>query len=235
MTARCHHTEDAAAWTLSALDDAQATEFATHLAGCGDCQAEVDQLNPAAQVLGMATPQVSPPDALRDRIMATVTAEAELLRAAGAEADRPVARAKSRRRFFPQIRPAFAAGVACVLIALGVAAGLVFDGGGSDTPTKTFQAKASGAMTGVATVDDDHVTLHLDGMKQPPKGRLYQVWLRRDGKVVPTDTLFAPAGGKATVTVDQSLDGADLVMITDEKMGGSEVPTGEASVQASLS
>src|SRR6476619_1173455 len=113
---RCSHTQDAPAWTLSALDDDESTEFSAHLAGCNHCQAAVDELTPAAEVLGMAAPQIAPPDALRDRIMATVTAEAELLRSAGAEADRSVAEAKHKRGFFGGISPALAGGIACVLL-----------------------------------------------------------------------------------------------------------------------
>src|SRR4051812_7626467 len=100
MTSRCSHTQDAPAWTLTALHDAESAEFSAHLAGCNHCQASVDELTPAAEVLGMAAPQIVPPDALRDRIMATVTAEAELLRSAGAEADRPVAKVRRKRGFF---------------------------------------------------------------------------------------------------------------------------------------
>jgi anti-sigma factor RsiW len=236
MTGRCTHTQDAPAWTLGALDDSEADRFSVHTADCDICQAAVDELMPAAQMLGMAAPQLAPADALRDRIMGTVRAEAELLKAAGAEADRPVVKAKPQRRFFSGLRPALVGGVACVLLALGVAAGWLVQGDDDpSSPTKTFQAKAEGKMTAVATVASDRVTLHIDGMQQPPAGRVYQVWLQRDGKVTPTDALFSPAGGKATVTVDEKLNGADRVMITDERMGGSQVPTGDPYVDAKLS
>jgi anti-sigma-K factor RskA len=235
MTDRCTHSQDAAAWTLNALEESEAQQFSVHLGDCGICQAAVDELMPAAQVLGMAAPQLAAPDALRDRIMGTVRAEAELLRASGAEADRPIARVKPERRFFGGWRPALVGGIACVLLALGVTAGVLIQGDDGTTPTKTFQAKAEGDMKAVATVDSDRVTLHIDGMEQPPAGRVYQVWLQRDGKVTATDALFSPADGKATVTVDEKLNGADRVMITDERMGGSQVPTGDAYVDAKLS
>lgn len=235
MTSRCTHTQDAPAWTLNALDEAESAEFGAHLDTCSHCQAAVEQLAPAAQILGMAAPQVSPPDALRDRIMGTVRAEAELLKASGAEADRPVVKADRKRGFLASMRPVLAGGMACVLLALGVAVGIAVDKRESDSPaTKTFQAKVQGSARAVATVSGDRVTLHLAGMKQAPTGRVYQVWLRRGGQVVPTGTLFAPADGKATVTVDQGLHGADRVMITDEKMGGSQVPTTSPAVQAEL-
>lgn len=237
MIARCTHTHDAPAWTLGALDEAQAQQFAAHLQQCTLCQAEIEALTPAAEVLGMAAPQLAPPDALRDRIMGTVRAEADLLKAAGADADRPAAKAREGRGLFGRISPVLAAGVACVLLALGVVAGVVMDDGGSPgTRTETFSAKANEGMTALATVDSsDRVTLHLDGMEQPPDGRIYQVWLLRDGKVIPTSSLFVPSHGKATLTVDESLEGADHVMVSDEKMGGSEQPTGDVHVDAKLS
>lgn len=235
MTGRCTYSQDAPAWTLDALDVAEAEHFAEHMTDCSVCQAVVAELNPAAQLLGMAAPQIEPPDALRERILRSVRAEAELLRAAGAEADRPVAKVKPERRFFGGWRPAVAGGLACVLLALGVTAGALINDDGSSSPTETFQAEAGGEMVAVATVNSDRVTLHIEGMEQPPPGRVYQVWLQRDGKVTPTDALFSPADGKATVTVDEKLQGADRVMITDERVGGSQVPTGNAQVDAQLS
>lgn len=234
MTALCTHTQDAPAWTLGALAAVEAENFAAHLEQCKLCQAETESLMPAAEVLAMAAPQIAPPDVLRDRIMSTVRAEAELLRATGAEADRPPAKAK--RGFFSGLRPVLAGVVACVLLALGVAAGVLMDGGGdSSRPTSTFSAEANQGMSALATVSGDHVTLHMDGMKQPPTGRVYQVWLQRGDEVVPTGSLFMPSGGKATVAVEEDLAGADRVMISDEPMGGSKAPTGEVCVDAKLS
>jgi hypothetical protein len=234
MTARCNHTQDAAAWTLGALDDADATKFAAHLDDCSLCKSAVKELMPVAELLGMSVLQVAPTDALKSRIMGVVASEAQLLKATGPEADLPPA--KPKRRFsIAGVRPALAGAVACALLATGLTVGMVIKDDGGPSPTKTFSANAHPGMTAVATVAADQVTLHLNHMESPPPGRVYQVWLQRGGKVVPTRTLFVPSGGKATITVDQGLKGADRVMITDERMGGSKTPSGTPYVDAQLS
>lgn len=55
MTAHEHWEEQAAGYALDALEPEEAAEFAAHLAGCGECQALVDQhLLVAAQLGSLA-------------------------------------------------------------------------------------------------------------------------------------------------------------------------------------
>ena len=234
MTENCTHTEDVAAWTLSALEEREAAEFAAHLETCDSCQAEVEALLPAAEVLGMAAPQVAPPHALRDRIMSVARAEAQLLNAAGPELDRAPVKPKRKRDRRLSFGPAFAGSMACALLALGITAGFVIEHRDSGSSTKTYEAAAEG-MTALATVDSDRVTLHLDGMKPPPDGRIYQVWFLKDGTPVPTNARFVPKNGKATIAVDKDLGDTQHVVITDEKPGGAREPTGDLAVDAKIS
>jgi anti-sigma-K factor RskA len=64
---------DAAAYALGVLDDADRAAFEVHLASCGECTAEVRQLQLAAGALAHAVPQVSPPPSLRARILGEAT------------------------------------------------------------------------------------------------------------------------------------------------------------------
>ncbi len=81
--------DTAAAYVLGAMAVAEREEFEAHLSTCAICREEVDELRPAAEALPMASPLMAPPPELKDRIMAEVEREAELLGAAGAGADRP--------------------------------------------------------------------------------------------------------------------------------------------------
>jgi len=92
----CECSVDAAAYVLAALDEHEVGAFSDHMSTCAHCRAEVDMLQGPADALALAAPQLLAPVNLRARIMSTVHAEAELLKAAGHEADRP-ARARSRR------------------------------------------------------------------------------------------------------------------------------------------
>lgn len=53
----CAHTVAVGVYLLGSLSAEEAVEFAEHLAGCGECQAEVDELAPVVRAL----------DTLRDR------------------------------------------------------------------------------------------------------------------------------------------------------------------------
>jgi anti-sigma-K factor RskA len=231
VSAGCPHRDDAGPWVLGALDDADARAFASHLEECDACRAEVAALQPVADVLPMAAPQELPSPALKSRIMAVVESEAQLLRAAGPEADRVEVR---RDRFGWLRRPLPAAALAGAALAAVLLALVVF-GGGGDEATTIPGFGPQGTQVALR-VDDGHGKLELDGMPAAPAGQVYQVWLVT-GKDKPraTHALFSvPADGRARVEIPESLKGTDQVLITAEPPGGSEQPTSTPVAGASL-
>jgi hypothetical protein len=236
----CSHRDDAGPWVLGALSDADAGAFAAHLERCADCRSQVEELQPVADVLPMAAPQLLPPPALKGRIMAVVESEAELLRAAGPEADRPPAPAhaapapRRRRWSWAALRPLPAAALASVLLAVGVAGGVLLSGG--DDGAQTHRGFGPRGAQVALRVDDDRGALELRGMPAPPRGRVYQVWIiRGDEAPIPTHALFTVArDGRAQVDIAESLDGADRVLITDEPPRGSDAPTSQPIAGADL-
>lgn len=235
MTAGCPHRDDAGPWVLGALADADERAYAAHLEGCAECRAEVAALQPVADVLPMAAPQELPPPALKGRIMAIVEAEAELLRAAGPEADRPAVPRRERTRFGWLRRPLPAAALAGAALAAVVLALVLFDGGDGDA-SKTIPGFGPQGAQVALHVDHDRGRLEIDGMPAAPSGRVYQVWLVT-GKDKPraTHALFSvPADGRARVEIPESLKGTDQVLITAEPSGGSAQPTSTPVAGAKL-
>ena len=94
----CEHIDDAAAYVLGALPDDEVEPFVAHLATCADLPARGRRAArwPSTRC-PLAAPPAAPPPELRGRIMAVVNAEAELLAAAGPEADRPPPPGAARR------------------------------------------------------------------------------------------------------------------------------------------
>ena len=181
----CAHRDDAGSYVLRALPDDEHERFEAHLATCEACRREVADLQMAADTLPLAAVQVGPPPELRERIMAVVRSEAELLNAAGARADEPEAapaRERRRRRRWPalSLRPLPAALAAGVLVAAGVVGGVVLSGG-SDTSTVTGTVRIASAPTARASLklSDDATKLEVRSMPPPPSGKVYQVWLKR--------------------------------------------------------
>jgi anti-sigma-K factor RskA len=233
------HWHDATgAYVLGALDEDERAAFEEHLAGCPACRAEVDQLLPAAQALPISVDPVAPPPALKARIMAEVEREASLLAAAGPEADRPAAPQRRRRRRSLRVPRLVPAAVAAALLVVGVAIGV----GATqldDEPERTIAAQVSGAPGATVSVElnGEEGRLMARGLPAPPSGRVYQVWLKRDGHAPePTAALFMPSrDGAATASVPGTMEGIDQVMVTDEPDGGSPQPTGDLLAVADLS
>jgi anti-sigma factor RsiW len=242
----CEHTDDAGAWVLGALPEDEAERFREHLAGCEICKREVAELQMVADTLPLAAVQVAPPPQLKARLMAAVQAEAaaagivaEAEPAPPAEAPAP-ATAERRREKRPRegswwrrpllaLRPLPAALGAVVLLALGIGLGTLLSSGSSE---RTVQAQvvapsASGARASLTIGGDDQATLTVKDFPSPPRGRVYQVWLKRPGNAAPepTDALFDVRDGSATVDVPGGVEGVDQVLVTDEPNGGSPAPT----------
>jgi hypothetical protein len=117
--------------------------------------------------------------------------------------------------------------LAASLLAVGISGGALLVGG-EDVPTKSIACAAApeGASCQLR-VAGDNAKLVVDGLGVPPEGRIYQLWLdRRNGTAPePTEALFSVRKGRASVAVPGDLRGVKRVLVTDEPLGGSEVPT----------
>jgi anti-sigma-K factor RskA len=240
MTGHETWADSVGAYMLGALPDAEREGFEDHLATCAICREDVERLRLAAEALPASPPTVAPPPELRDRIMAVVRSEAELLQAAGGRADasEPPRRRIRLGRRLPSIRPAFALAAVAGALAVGVAGGLSLSGGDVGPGTRTLAAQtADRAVSARLVVRDGHGTLVAQRLPAPGEGRVYQVWLKRPGRAAPepTNALFGVRrDGSASVDVPGSLAGVEAVMVTSEPDGGSESPTRRPLIVARL-
>lgn len=223
--AECDRSADAAVYVLGALEDPEAVAYREHLEGCAICSQEVIQLQQAVDALPVAVAPMRAPVEIRERLMATVRSESELLRAAGSEADRP---ARTRSRWRP--RPLIGLVGASAALALGVLLGAVVLAGESNQPLHVTTAKVTSAnhdTTAVLRQVGSRSELDVADMAPPPNGRIYEVWLKKGNEAPrPTDALFSVTkAGTATVNVPGNLRGVSQVLVTDEPLGGSSVPT----------
>jgi anti-sigma-K factor RskA len=218
------------AWLLGALPEDEAAGFRRHLDECALCREEAAALQVAVDALPASAEPHAPPPALKARIMAVVESEAELLRAAGPESDRP-RRASWLARLAP--RPALAWGLAALLLLAGAGAGVIASQ--ALRSTETVRAQVTGGGRATLKIAGGHGRLVASRLSAPPDGRVYQVWLDRGGPAPqPTNALFTTrTDGSASVDVPGSLDGVKRVMVTDEPPGGSSRPTGKVLLIAS--
>jgi anti-sigma-K factor RskA len=230
----CEGGIDVGAYALGALDEHEVEPFQEHLRSCLDCREELAQLQGAVDSLAIAVPRAVAPADLRGRLMAVVRGEAELLRAAGRDADRP---ARARPVWRMRLVPALAATSALVA---GLLIGALAINTSSSQHTQVIQAAVLPPATHDATAAlrkvGSHVELQVTGMPTPALGRIYEVWLK-DGSQPPepTDALFSVTGqGNATVGVPGDLRGISKVLVTEEPAGGSLKPTRSPVIVASV-
>ena len=237
----CPRVDDAASYVLRSMPDGEWELFQAHLDQCMFCADKVAELRFVGDALLSGVPQLTAPPPIRDRVMAIVRADAELLLAAGHGADRPPEPVAPKRRFsLLTLRPLPAVGLAAIALALGIGGGawLTSGGDGGLTP-RTVVAKvgAPGASAQVRLTAGG-AKLEVTGMPAPDEGRVYEVWLDhgRGSTPQPTDALFnVSREGHATVDVPGDLDGVKAVLVTDEPLGGSKIPTRAPVISATLS
>ena len=219
----CELRLDAAAYVLHALEASEAQAFDEHLAGCVSCREEVAQLQSVADALAVGVPRVDAPTSLRARIMATVYAEAELLSAAGHEADRVAPARSVRRGLIPAFAAALALGVGILVGALAI---------NTESSPRTEVIHAAVAIPGHRVTAElrkvgSHLQLVVEGMPAPPPGHIYEVWLERGTRAPqPTDALFSVTKtGAGSIGVPGDLRGVSDVLVTAEPLGGTLKPT----------
>lgn len=225
----CPRIDDAASYVLRAMADGEWQEFELHVRACAACAEKVAELRFASDALLSGVPQLSAPPEIRARVMAVVRAESELLQATGASADRPPV-ARSPRRFRLAMRPLLATAMASVLLALGIGGGVLLTSDDA-APTRTLPAQTAAPGTAQLHIGAGGAKLVVAGLPAPPAGRIYQVWLDHPDDrqpPEPTDALFSVSKhGRATVDVPSDLEDVSAVLVTDEPIGGSQIPTGK--------
>ena len=225
------------AYILGACEENERKLVEAHIAGCEACGEEARRLAVVRDALMTEVPPVTPGGEVRARLMGQVRAEAELFATARTDASR--ARDEVRGRWWGLLRwpsrPLPALALACTLVALGVAGG-VLAVEGEESREQVVVADVQGGAGALRVADDGDARLEVRGLPDPGRGRIYQVWLARDGRPPePTDALFGVRpGGRAEVAVPGDVRRYDHVLVTSEPAGGSQAPTRPPVVRASV-
>jgi anti-sigma-K factor RskA len=215
------YRDDIGAYLLGALTELERQAFERHIAGCSECQEELERLRPAADALPGSVEQVQPPARLKASLMEVVEREAEAERQA-APSRRP------RRRF---LRPALVAAGLLIALAIGVTVSQL---GGDETRTVT--ARVDPAMPqagGSLRIEGDDATLRLHDMPELGSTRVYQVWLQHGDSLVPARTFEVGRSGAGRVELPDVSD-AKGVFVTREPRGGAQVPSENPIVSVPL-
>ena len=104
---------------------------------------------------------------------------------------RPPARASRARAALVRCARCRSPALAAAALAVGVAAGVLLGSAASRRGRSTRRSPCAGAQARRSASRGDHAKLEVSGMRNPPAGHVYQVWLQRgNGAPQPTDALF---------------------------------------------
>lgn len=196
------------AYVLGELGDEERTALRAHLDGCGECRAELAEIQPVARALSEADPSLfeadepRPPADLLDRTLAQVGEEREQSR----DSARVRYRVHRRRRLR---RATLATAAALVVIVVGLFAVLpqIQELRGPPQEPLAISAPASGVEaegTLVAHTWGTEAKLLIEGLDD---GQRYQVsFTREDGTTAPAGTFI----GTEAQPVDCNLNAAVL-------------------------
>ncbi|MFT3714414.1 MAG: anti-sigma factor [Gordonia sp. (in: high G+C Gram-positive bacteria)] len=222
------------------LDSVTAAVEAAAPAVRADYQAAVRGTREAMARVSEST-AVTPPETLRDRVMAAVHDEP-----AGTADGASVTSLHARRR-----RTRIGLSVAAALLAVAAGAlGWLLGARGQETPSKETTAarvlaasdvaSRSGAVaTGRATVtysdSADAAVLVMNDVPPPAPGTVYQMWLAGpDGTMTPAGTMTDKDVAPSTTAVLTGVRDATALAFTVEPPGGSTRPTSPVVAQLPL-
>lgn len=215
------------AYAVDALDDIERAQFERHLAECAECRAEVASLRSTAALLAETT-ATTPPDRLRERVLADIGTVRPLPPAVGTSAP-------------PRRRRRTAALVAAAAVIAAVGAGVVATEPWADETRQTQVSpvervlQAEDAEQYTQTVDGSRATIVRSAslnkavlitrdMAPPPQGKVYELWLDHKGVgMVPAGIMTE--GGEQRILLEGDPATATGAGITVEPAGGSEEPT----------
>jgi anti-sigma factor RsiW len=227
MSVDRHPTDDLPAYALGALDDAERSAVAAHVATCERCTNDLAAFEAAlyeAAAVGAVT--VEPPRDLRTRIV---------LRHRGARVVGAADWIERARAFFLRPVPLFVP--AALLVLLIVAFAVV---GTSRKETDAYANALAGVVDGRVVAlapqegsPDARAAIVIPARGQPylivrlpspPSGKAWEAWVLKPGPVaVPAG--LSEAGGVFTLALTSPLGAGNGVAITLEPIAGSAQPT----------
>lgn len=234
----CDYLVDYLNGTLSELEKQQ---FEDHLTTCTECQ----EIAEATGQLPYLVDPVEPPIDMKARILSTVfdeTAEQKDQPKALKPAMSPIPIHKNRRKESVW-KPLLAAVLLMSLLGNGYAFYQLSDKeAGTETAIQSIDLQPNEAFTGTATAamiegeSSLNLVVQADQLTELQASQVYQVWLIKDGNVIPAGA-FSPnpnGEGASYYQLDATANEWDTIAITLEPNTGNTSPQGEIVLSSEI-
>lgn len=227
-----------AAYALDAVDDLDRRRVEGLVAADPDAARELETLRATAAVLGAAASAAPPPE-LRRSVLDRISEEGQVTPPAPVVGERGTPRRRPRRTFW-------VAAAAAVLVAAAVPSVLAWRQTQevhrvqaqqqevvdllADPLAQVRRADVPGGGTVVGVLSRDRALFTASGLQEPGPGKVYQLWVVRDGVPVPDAVMTAGArivraSPDDYVVLTHRYAAGDSLAVTVEPNGGSLKPT----------
>lgn len=228
-----------AAYSLGAVDTAEAALVRRHLPDCVECQETLLRMTEVVAVLPLSLEEVDPPRELRDRIMSGIAASGSVPtnRTLKVVADPE----RSGNLLFLRRVPSWApVAAAAVLLAAMFGWNLSLQNRHAVTAPSTQQASlVDGAHSPVGAVtymkDRQVAFVTFNALTAPAAGKTYELWVIPAGGKPQAAGVFLPdPDGSKVLVLNRAIGHGDIVAVTEEAPGGVTQPTGAPVITAQL-
>ena len=226
-----------AAYSLGAVDAAEAALVRRHLPDCPECQDTLLRMTEVVAVLPLSLEEVEPPQGLRERILAGA-AGTDTVPVAEETAEPPEGMGKLLfLRRVPRWAPVAAA---AVLLAAMFGWNMSLQTRRPPSVPATQQAAlVDSAHSPVGTVtymkDRQVALVTFNSLTAPASGKTYELWvIPRGGKPQAAGVFLPDPDGSKVLVVNRAINHGDTVAVTEEAPGGVAQPTGQPVISAQL-
>ena len=233
-----------AAYSLGAVDQAEADLVRRHLPDCAECQDTLLRMTEVVAVLPLSLEEVRPPEGLRERVMAGALAGSTGAPPGRGPQAAPDDRATARpgKLLFLLRAPSWAPTAAAAVLLLGMLAWNISLQARHTTapPPQTIGAAlvdASNTDVGRVTyLSDRHLALvSLQALSKPAADRNYELWVIPSGGRPRAAGVFLPEpDGSKVLVVNATLAHGDKIAVTEEALGGVPQPTSAPIISGGL-
>jgi hypothetical protein len=211
-------------------------ERAAHGADCVECRRlETEYGEVAGRIAFSLDPEPASPE-LEDRVVGLATGSVAVL-----ERVTPRQAARARRRFSAGgvvLRPLVAAAAAVVVFVGGWAAGSLTSDETppvpSDARVVAFEGEGGGTLAVAYRPGEAGVYLLGSGLDTPPEGRVYEVWMIRDGTPIPGPCVTPQPDGSLFAFADAELGTTETMAVTVERASCPTAPTTDPVFTATI-
>jgi anti-sigma-K factor RskA len=237
-----------AGWVLGALEPGEVESVRAHIETCPICRDAALRLGRVVGALPLEVEEVTPPAALRERILAAAATSQGSRRALAP----PKTRTKQYRpatrssNLSDQPRGWVSAYAAAATVVLALVVGLIAgDVIGRQAPASTpvvrtalvgHQGLASARANIIDLKSDGVALVDFSGMPQLDSGRVYEIWLiTAGGRADPAGVFVPDTNGSKFVLVGRSLAGyAQMAVTIEVGPDGTLAPTQQPELYGSL-